>query len=103
MNSTRIPSCYFLKLSLVLFFSTITCEQATSLNGDILQTPMMMEFPPMCTDKSCQESYYNKMLNALRKKIRRKTVTMSFTNGETHIVRLSFCSFSTLGRLRRKF
>jgi hypothetical protein len=81
----------------------MTCEQATGLSGDILETQMLMEFPPFCTEQSCQVSYYNKMLNSLRKKIRQKSVTMNFNNGETRIVLLSFCSFSTPGRLKSKF
>lgn len=80
-----------------LFFSTILCEQATGLNGDLFNAGYMMKYPPLCLSSACKIEYLEKIYNSIRKYHRRITVTMSLQNGEKRIVQLAFCSFFSTG------
>jgi len=90
-------SSYSLKFS--LFFSTVTCDQATGSFGNLFTTTYIMKYPPMYRAPGSQQRYLNKMQNAIRTNHRRITVTMNFTDGETRSVELAFCSFTIPGRL----
>jgi hypothetical protein len=96
-SNTSVKKC--LIISSVLSFSTVTCERATGLNGDLFVTQYKIQYPPTCLTSNCRLRYLNTIQNALRMDNRSITVVMNFTNGETRNVQLTFCSFSTPGKL----
>jgi hypothetical protein len=83
------------------FSSAITCEQATGLNGDLFTTQQTIQPPSTCISLDCQQGSLRKIQDAVRKNTQPMTVTMKFTNDETHNVRLAFCSFSTSGIMQQ--
>jgi hypothetical protein len=80
----------------------VTCEEATGLYGDLFTTRYMMKYPPLCNESDCEQRYLNKIQNSIRKLHHRISVIMTFTNNETKLVQLAFCSFSSIGKLRLK-
>jgi len=77
---------------LFLSYRNPTCEQATSLTGNIFVANYRIKYPTICISKTCQEEYKTKFLNGLRMGYRTVTIVMIFTNGETRNVQLVFCA-----------
>ena len=87
-------------LAFVFFSSSISCERATGLTGDIFVAQYRVKYPSNCGLATCKRRFLARVQDALRMNYRTVTVVMNFTTGEVRNVRLVFCGFFSLSRSR---
>lgn len=90
---------FYLIILLFLSYRNPTCEQATSLTGNIFVADYRIKYPEICLSTTCREGYKIKLINALRMGYRTVTIVMNFTNGEIRNVQLVFCALLSSSRL----
>lgn len=82
----------------IRFLSSLRCERATGLTGDIFAIRVQFTYPVLCYSSSCRQEYDQTIRTAFRKSRQGFPIHVELTDGQSRDVELKFCSFHTIIR-----
>ncbi len=71
----------------------IQCRRKTTIIGDVFIVTMFYEFPIGCSTAACQHREAKRVYKRIKTDNNEITISITFTNGQTIVVGLLFCSF----------